>query len=101
MAGPVPCANRSMPNLLINNWFDCSAKNQSADGLLMRQQNPAFEAMLRELLAWAAQENLTIAQRSAACREIADTVNRRAGTGLATEVLRRTRTAMLRAGIDI
>lgn len=100
MAGPMPHANRSMPTLLINNWFDCAARAQATAAQLACHQNPAFDLMLRELLAWAAQENLSIAQRSAACREIADTVSRRAGTELATEVLRRTRTAMLRAGID-
>ena len=63
-------------------------------------QDIAFNTMLSELRDWAATEKLSIAMRSAACREVSTAIMARIKTPCAQDMLTRLQTTLLRAGID-
>lgn len=85
---------------LIDGLLDRSPDLLLADPFKASGTPPAFKDALQEILSWASQQQLSIAQRSAACRDIGVALRRRAPNRSAMEMLHRTRCALLRAGID-
>ena len=85
---------------LIDGLLDRSPDLLLADYFQMPGRSPAFDDALQTMLTWAANQQLSIAQRSAACRDIGIAIRRRAPNRTGVEMIHRTRCALLRAGVD-
>lgn len=85
---------------LIDGLLDRSPDLLLADYFEIPGRSPAFDDALQIMLTWAADQQLSIAQRSAACRDIGAAIRRRAPNRTGVEMLHRTRCALLRAGVD-
>ncbi|WP_348674367.1 hypothetical protein, partial [uncultured Abyssibacter sp.] len=75
-------------------------RNAPPDAAARSRREAGFKAILGEIESWAARNDLTIALRSAACREISNTILRGVEQPASGDMLRQTRTVLLRAGVD-
>lgn len=91
---------RASATELIDGLLDQSPDLMLADYFEIQDDAPAFRSMLQTMLTWAADQELSIAQRSAACRDFSNTIRRRVPHRSGVEMVRRTRCALLRAGVD-
>ena len=71
-----------------------------ADYFQLAGRPQAFDEALQVMRNWAASQHLSIAQRSAACRDIGAAIRRRVPNHSGQEMLHRMRCALLRAGVD-